>query len=423
MRTVLLVVMFCGVALAQAAAQLAEAPVTPQLEVSVSPETALATNGYVHGQLVVRIQLLSRFPFEELSLTPPRFEAADVVRLVRPRTREITGYAGRGFLYETTFAVTPLKPGPFSIPSVTAVGVVEPEKDQELRFDLASDPVDLTISGAPRAYDADWWLAAPRVEVDETWSKPVEDIRVGEVVQRKVSLRVWGVSSERLPELSHPPAQGVRISLRSAETRTETSSEGLIAHAEYAWDLEVERQQIVFLKPIGVAFWDTSDHSQKSSSAPAHRLEPLEADGEALADALMLEAEGKRRQSTMLVSIIALALVAPLIVLAILFIAAAAPTQADRRLRQTCGAGATPEAIYNAIDDWMAASGLDHGQTRRRLPARSELSDQLFARDHPVATTRRRLVRQAFDWSRRRRIRRLIGGAGLSQRSRIDAIS
>lgn len=423
MRALLLAIMFCGVATSQARAQLAEAPITPRLDVSVSPETALATHGYVHGQLVVRIQLLSRFPFEELSLTPPRFEAADVVRLVRPRTREITGYAGRGFLYETAFAVTPLKPGPFNIPPVTAVGVVEPEKDRELRFDLASEPVDLTISDTPRAYDADWWLAAPRVEVDETWSKPVEDIRVGEVVQRRVSLRVWGVAAERLPELSHPPAQGVRISLRSAETRTETSFEGLIAHADYVWDLEIERQQIVFVKPIGVAYWDTNDHDQKASSAPAHRLEPLEADSEALADALMREAKGKRRQSTMLVAAIALALIAPLIVLATLFVAAAVPTQADRRLRRDCGAGATPEAIYNAIDDWLAASGLDRGDTRRRLPARAELSDQLFARDHPVAKNRRRLVGQALDWSRRRRIRALICRAGLSRRSEVDAIS
>ncbi len=417
MRLIPIFLMMCLIMPWQGAAQLAEAPETPELQVTVSPESALKTQGYAHGQLVVRIQLFSRHPFEELSLKPPSFVAADVVELVRPRTRKISGYAGQGYLYETAMAVIPHDPGPFLIPAVTAVGVVEPTKNNDLRFDLASAPITLTISGPPPAYDAEWWLASPRVEVDETWSKPVEDIRVGEIVQRKVSLRVWGLSAERLPVLTHPPAQGVRISLRNATSRTETSSEGLIAHADYVWDIEVERQQVVFLKPIGVSYWDTTDHSQRASSAPAHRLEPLPTDSEAVAAKLMREAVENRDETRSLALAAGLVLIAPLVMLAGVYISASLPTQADRRLKKACREDAKPEAMYNALDHWLTASGLRPGETSVRLPARRELSDHLFARDHPSANARRKLIGQAFGWSRRVWIRLLTSRIGLFGRA------
>ncbi len=379
----------------------------PELLVTATPTAAFETNGYVQGQLILRVQLLSRYPFEELAFTPPKFEAADVVELLRPRTRKISGYAGEGYAYETAMAVVPRQAGKFLIPAFTAVGAVSPAKDQELRFDLASTPTEVEIADPPATYDDEWWLAATRAEVDETWSLPIEDIRVGEVVQRKVSLRVWGVAAERLPVLTHPPAQGVAISLRSADTRTEISSEGLIAHADYVWDLEIDRQQIVFLKPIGVNFWNVIEHEQQSVTAPAHRLEPLPADIEASAAALMQEAANARDEVGMAALATAAGLAAPVLAFLAVVLFACIPTRADMQLRQTCKSTSSSESIYNAINRWLTASGLNRADMGQRMPARRRLSDHLFSRAHPAAGVRSELARQALAWSRRDRLHTL----------------
>lgn len=403
----ILLALLCLLIPMAAKAQLAEAPRMPKLLVTATPTTAFTTNGYVQGQLVLRVQLLSRYPFEELTFTPPKFETADVVQLLRPRTRKLTGYTGEGYAYETAIAVIPRQAGAFNIPPFTAVGMVSPVKDEELRFDLASTPIEIEIADAPATYDDDWWLAATRAEVDEAWSLPVEDIRVGEVVQRKVSLRVWGVAAERLPVLTHPPAQGVAISLRSADTRTEISSEGLIAHADYVWDLEVDRQQIVFLKPIGVNFWNVIEHRQQSVAAPAHRLEPLPADSEASAAALMKEAADAKDQVGMAALATAAGLAAPVLAFLALVLFACIPTKADMLLRRTCKPPSTAEAMYNAINRWLSASGLNRADMGQYMPARRRLSDYLFSRAHPAANVRSKLVRQALAWSRRDRLRAL----------------
>ena len=404
MRALLILILLLPL---QAAAQLAEAPLIPQFRVTATPATTVQTQGYVQGQIILRIQLISRHPFEALAVTPPLIENAETVQLARPRTRRISGYAGEGHVHERLIAVFPKQAGLLRIPAATAVGVVEPVKDQELAFDIASQPIEIAIAAPPATYDVDWWLAATRVEIDESWSQPVEALRVDQPAQRKVSLRVWGVADERLPDLTHPPAQGVKISLRSAEQRTETSSEGLIAYADYVWDIEVERQQVVFLKPIGVTFWNTISHRRQSVAAPGHRLEPLPADAAGLADSLMKEAAAARDSSTTWAITAALALSAPLLAAFAALLFAAAPTRADRRLWRDCGGAAGPDVLYSAVEAWRAASGLDRNEMRGRLPVRHSLSDQLFSRTHPPADVGRKLRRQALAWSRSVRVANL----------------
>ncbi|MFK7944508.1 MAG: hypothetical protein AB8B85_16555, partial [Paracoccaceae bacterium] len=51
--------------------QTIDVPEIPELRVIVGPQAALATNGYVEGQLVLRVQLVSRHPFEALDLKTP----------------------------------------------------------------------------------------------------------------------------------------------------------------------------------------------------------------------------------------------------------------------------------------------------------------------------------------------------------------
>lgn len=391
-----------------AVAQQAGIPEFPQLSVVVTPREAVVDRGYAQGQLVLNIRLISRYPFEELNLAPPAIEGARTVQLLRPRTRRISGYAGQGYLFETALAVIPRRAGLLRIPAVRAVGLVEPREDEERPFDLAGDPIEIEISGIPDAYDADWWMVSPRVEIDETWSVPVPEIRVGETVRRRVSLRVRGVSAERLPTLVHPATQGVDIGLAAVETRTETSPDGMIAHADYVWELTVQQQQIVFLRPIGVDYWDPLEHRQKAVGLRGHRLEPLPVDSEATAAALMRQAEETRARTNILARGAALVLAAPCIVVLIALAWACLPSRSDRRLRIACGRDDPPETLYRAVKRWVAESGLEADETAQRIPACGALSDTLFAPDHPPESDRRVLLGQAMHWSRKARLSAIV---------------
>ncbi len=390
-----------------AQAQPTEPPRVPKLTVEVGPLSALSTNGYVGGQIVLKALLVSRHPFEALELKLPRLPDAQVIELQRPRTRRVTGYGGRGYVFETAIAIFPRSPGTLTIPPVTAVGFVEPEADNELTFDLASDPVEIKISGVSRHYENPWWLVSDRVEIEDTWSVPPEDIRVGEVVQRTVHFHVWGVAADHLPVVDHGRARGLKVSLADRKLRTERSPDGLIAHAAYTWDVEAEPQQVAFITPIGLDYWDPIEHRARKVAAPALRLEPLAADSEKIAAGLMREAADQKNLVRVYGAMLIGALSIPVVLLLGAFLTTWIPTRTDQHLRASAAIDPSPSNVYRAFDTWLARSGVsadhfDHHHTSRR-----DLSDRLFSRAHPDLSARNDLISDALRYSRRSRAQRL----------------
>ena len=396
-------------------AQQTEAPLVPELRVTVTPEAAQTTNGYVQGQIVLSVQLLSRHPFESLSLDVPQIQSAEVIELMRPRTRKITSYAGEGYAFETSVAIIPRTSGVLTIPPVTAVGHVEPAKNDERPFDLASDSYDIKIAGISKYYRDPWWLVSDRVEIEESWSTPPEDIRVGEIVQRRVSVRVWGVPGERLPTLEHGRTTGMRVSLASAETKTEKGQGGLIGSAEYIWDLQAEPQQVTFIAPLGISFWDPVEHRARRAGVKGLRLEPLPVDRERAAAELMQEAENRRDTTTYLILTVAGLLVLPVLVFLASLLWANLPTRSDHRLR-TALKGGDPRGHYTALQSWLVEHDWSTESFDRFSAVRRHLSDHLFGSRMSAAPGSQTVVADAMRFARRNRIRNLL--ARFSRKSR-----
>lgn len=402
---ILLFVVFFGFG---AASQQTEAPVMPELTVEIGPKAAVATNGYIHGQIVLKAQLLSRHPFEALELKLPQIPGADVIELQRPRTRKVTGYAGQGVVFETAIAIIPKTSGVLTIPPVTAIGSVEPTKDDELRFDLTSDPVELKIGGVSRHFENPWWLVSDRVEIEEKWSSPPEEIRVGEPVQRTLNVRVWGVAAERLPDIEHSRTRGVKVSLISQERRTEKSPDGLIGHATYTWDLVAEPQQVAFIAPIALAYWHSVEHRARKASVPALRLEPLPADNEKIAEALMREAASRRDQSWIIFGVIIGILLLPVIFFAGAFLATRFPTRADRRLHARLKGDPSTQNQYLALERWFSEAEVSSERFDQQHTSRRALSDHLFSREHPLPKSHKHLKSNIFQTSKAMRTARML---------------
>jgi hypothetical protein len=355
----------------------------------------------------MKVHLLSRHPFEALDLTMPQIPTAEVIELQRPRTRKVTSYAGPGHVFETSIAIMPQSSGVLIIPSVTAVGHVEPIKDQELHFDLASPPAEMKIAGISRHFEHPWWLVSDRVEIEQTWSSPPEEIRVGDVIQRTINVRVWGVTAEQLPVLEHSRTRGVKTSLAHSELRTKRSADGLIASASYTWDLVAEPQQVAFVAPFGLDYWDPLEHRPKKAGLPGLRLEPLPADSEEIALALMQEAAETRSQSNLIALILTGIISLPFLALVGAWGLTRLPTRADRSLRATLS-GMPDTQRYTAIEQWLGASGFSRESFDRESPSRITLSDQLFGPGQAGGSASESLLSDALAFSRRSREKRLI---------------
>ncbi len=346
--------MVCGPA---AIAQTLEMPETPELTVSLEPPHALRGGAYVQGQLKLRVRVASKYPFEALNLRLPEIGGAEVLTLSKPRTRKVRAYAGDGYVFETVLALFPQRSGPMRILPVVVTGAVAKNSGQKERFTQQSESLAVQVNPIDPYYQDDWWLVVDSVAMTETWSKPPDELRVGDVVRREVAVTAMGVTAEHLPLIGHGRTRGISVTDAGRDARTELTPDGVVAHLRQAWDLRIDSDQVIHISPLRPAYWDPETGSQRRAAVPAKRLEPLPRDATLLTQQLMeaAQAEHSRRQIGL---VIAIAAPAALLFLAFLLIVwTALPTRRDRELRKACTGQAQLPDCYQAILAWGRDAG------------------------------------------------------------------
>lgn len=385
-------------------------PDVPEMRVSISPDHAIAHGGYVQGQIVMRVQIASKYAYESLDLDIPEIDGADIITLLKPRTRQVNSYAGAGYVFETALAIFPRNSGVLTIPPVKVEGSVEPKPDAPQNFSHQTDPVEIRISGIDPSYEDPWWMVASRVEVSETWSKPPEDIRLGEVIRRSVTITAWGVDADRMPQPEHGRTRGVAFSDAGQTAKTEFTPEGLIGTVTRSWDLRIDEGAFAYIAPVGVSYWDPEARIRRKAAVAGRRLEPLPEDREALATALMAQAMDRHDQHRTILGTVLLILCAPVLIFAGLVAWAALPTISDLRLWLNCRSGAKPHDVYAAVQRWRAA--LPAGENRTGSRNRTgELVDQMNAElfsTSDVSVPRKHLCRGLIGQSALQRVKAVL---------------
>jgi len=333
-------------------------PDVPELFVALSPESATAAGVRVQSQIVLRLRLASARRFERLEVSlPDDVPGAEVLRLHRPRTREVRSYASDGFVFEAGFAIFPQRSGVLEIPPIEAVGAVAGEGGDEVRFAERWPGARIEVAGIPADWGDRWWMVADRVEIRERWSTPPEAVRQEDVLRREVTVVAHGVPAERMAPPEFAPARRVRVTEAGGLSETAVGSEGLIGTLVRAWDVEIGDAAVVDLPPVRVEWWDAAADAPARGAAPALRIEPLPADREALAAALMREAAAERRAARRVaLTLLGLAL-APAALLGLVWLRASLPTREDRRLRAACRAATSPLEVLRAVEVWARARG------------------------------------------------------------------
>ncbi|MEE9590386.1 MAG: hypothetical protein V3V97_20465 [Hyphomicrobiaceae bacterium] len=341
---------------ATAYAQSIAIPDVPAMSVTLNPPNAGKLGGYVQGQIVLRARVASRYPFEELNLHLPEITNAEVIKLVRPRSRKVRSYGGDGYVFETVLGIFPTASGRLVIPPVRVEGKVEPEPGREVNFTDESAPMKIEIAGIDASYDDPWWMVSERVDIAERWSKPVEEFRVGDIVRREVEIVAFGVTTERMPIPEHGRTRGIEVADAGGTASTDLTADGAIGTVTRAWDLKIDRGGVLYVSPIGVAYWDPLERVRKKIAIAGLRIEPLPADGRAIAEALMREARVAHDGNRMLAAILIAIAFAPVAAFLAVVLWSALPTRADMRLLARCRSTTAPDEAYRATLEWSKTS-------------------------------------------------------------------
>lgn len=381
-------------------------PEIPKLSVTLEPTDVASKGGFVQGQILLKVQVASKHAFEKLHLDLPDI-AAEVIQIKQPRTRKVRSYVGEGHVFETTLAIFPSNSGILEIPPVAVSGAVEPETGREPEFADRSEAVRLEIAGIHPGYRDPWWLVSDRVILSETWSKPIEALRVGDTVRREVTAVAFGVTAARMPALESGRARGISVVEAGGSATTDRSPDGVVATVKRAWDLKIEAGGVAYISPVGITYWHPGERAERTASLAGKRIEPLPPDRSALAAALLREAREEQGKVRTMAIVLAVLAVVPLAILGVALLVLAWPTTADRRLAIACASAAKPAELYRAVSLWATASDVD---LRSVSTATAPSYDQLMVEAYSARAARvdrSNLVDELTRLSRRKRFQKL----------------
>jgi hypothetical protein len=327
-------------------------PEEPTLTVRLSPQEP-----YLQEQIVQVIRLIAPHPFEEIVLDLPPVEGAETITIQKPKNRKFETYGGEGYIYETSRAIFPKQSGRLQIPAVRISGSIAIGRNEQEAFALRQDATSLDVLPPDPSFSEDWWLVAGDVEISEAWSKPLEELRVGDHVMRKIDIAVSGVTGAHLPELEQGRSNGLTILSGRTERKTEIESGRVVGKISRTFDIRIDADQPINISPVRLVWWNTNTEREIRSAAPATRIEPLPRDVETLVASVMEQARLEQERGRLGLTAAALGLTTVIGALLIWLLRAkkrSAPE--DAVLLNALSKDDTPKAAIGALLTWGEAS-------------------------------------------------------------------
>ncbi|MEM1402901.1 MAG: BatD family protein [Pseudomonadota bacterium] len=242
-----------------------------------------ATSVYVQGQILLTLRVQQAVNLDSRSITELQLENAYVETLGQNSFQRTID--GRPWLvHEIRYAIFPESSGTLSVPKQLFSGRLA--SGRRSLFDTRpagrlirreSDAIDVAVLPRPTNYPKGTWLPASRLTIEEQWSAPLQELRIGDSVTRTVTVTGDGLMGAQLPPfeggdlgaLRAYPDQPVINSVNGERgvTGIRTDSVALVAVAEGEYEVPA----------VEIPWWDTETDSLQIARLPARRLTVLPA--------------------------------------------------------------------------------------------------------------------------------------------------
>ena len=193
---------------------------------------------YVQQELLLSVQILFSIPlYDDNRLSALDISDALVQQLGETRKFDtvIDGVRYQGF--ELKYAIHPQTAGELTIPSLTFSGVAADTRDPFISgiFSSSGKPVQtrspeiqVTVKPRPDNYPAnDPWLPARQLTIEEQWSQPLNNLKVGDAITRTITVTADGLSAAQLPPILMPQPQGVNSYPDKSNTQDRETLKGI----------------------------------------------------------------------------------------------------------------------------------------------------------------------------------------------------
>lgn len=266
-------------------------------------ETSLdKERGYVQEQLVFSIKLYYSLSFERgATFSRPVMSDAAVSRLGESLTYTETIDGVDYSVNENRFAIFPQNSGQFTIEPIRFRAYTQTRStrdDPNLRtterrelIELQSEPLQVEVLPVPADFPSPDWLPSSQVTVSESWSGPLDSIRLGDSIVRTIHIKATGLFSSMLANLDFTEDTSMRYyptTPNQVDIRENTGT-----RSEHIQNITLVATEAgpVTLPAVEIPWWNTATDSLEVARLPARQVDVLTAEG------LRLEPENEEMQN------------------------------------------------------------------------------------------------------------------------------
>lgn len=192
--------------------------------------------------------------------------------------------------FERRIAIFPQRSGRLEVPSFVHHLTLLDDQGRRREIAVRSAPVSFAVR--PRPAGVDWWLPARAVRLTEAWDRPPDQLGLGELARRSVTLEVEGVGPQQLPPPPAMRAVGLVAFADPEERSTRLTPDGPVSSVTWHWTVKPITDANAMLEAVTIPWFDTVARAWREVVIPAQPVglaaAALTAGSRSLADRLAL---------------------------------------------------------------------------------------------------------------------------------------
>ena len=178
------------------------------------------------------------------------------------------------------FTITPMRFRAFTQTRVTRNNSNLQTTALRQTIELLSSEHKISVLPLPRFYPGHNWLPSSEVTISESWSRSLEDIRIGDSVVRTIQLDAKDIYASMLVNLDFTSASNFRYYPAEAKQINITENSGVSAgHTQNITMVATEVGKFT-LPAVEIPWWNTETNTLEYAELPAQDIDILSVDGQ-----------------------------------------------------------------------------------------------------------------------------------------------
>ncbi|MEM8497065.1 MAG: BatD family protein [Pseudomonadota bacterium] len=240
---------------------------------------------YVQGQLILTVRIYYGVALSKGAQLSDLEVPNAVVKQLNEASYETRVRNMNYNVHEVKYAIFPQRSGSLEIPSQTFSALMASSRRSGSLFDnfgspsrgrpirAASETHAITVKPQSDEFTGSDWLPAENIELLETWSKELSELKAGEPITRSLIIASKGLQGSQLPPLDVAELQGAQQYPDQPETADELNSTGVIGtRIESQAIIPANGGQLRFPE-VRLPWWNTRTNRQEVAVIPEQVLQ------------------------------------------------------------------------------------------------------------------------------------------------------